>query len=96
MAPPAYTDPQKWNAMRALADEYLDDAAVESAGLLDTEGVHAAFALHEDPSTSAATQVQLDAIINHMLGVQILHSHFVDRDIPKLARDRARELGWLQ
>ncbi len=96
MAPPAYTDPQKWNAMRALADEYLDDAAVESAGLLDTEGVRAAFALHEDPSTSAATQVQLDAIINHMLGVQILHSHFVDRDIPKLARDRARELGWLQ
>jgi len=96
MAPPAYTDPQKWNAMQELARTYLSDTAIDTAGLLDADGVRAAFALHDEPTTSAATHVQLDALINHMLGVQILHAHFIDSDIPKIARDRALELGWLQ
>jgi asparagine synthase (glutamine-hydrolysing) len=38
--------------------------------------------------------VQLDAIINHMIGVQILHKHFVATDVPAQARARAQELGW--
>jgi asparagine synthase (glutamine-hydrolysing) len=94
MAPPAHTDPAKWAAMKALADRYLSDAAVASAGLLDPQGVRALFAMHEDPATSAATQVQLDAVINHLLGVQILHEHFVASDVPRQARQRAAELGW--
>jgi asparagine synthase (glutamine-hydrolysing) len=94
MAPPAHTDPAKWAAVRALADEHLSETAIERAGLLDHDGVRAVFALHEAETTTAATQVQLDAIINHLLGVQILHHHFVDRDIPALAESRAAELGW--
>lgn len=94
MAPPAHTDPGKWAAMRRLADEYLSDSATEQAGLLDTGGVHAIFEMHEAPDTTPATQVQLDAIINHMLGVQILHRQFVATDIPAQARQRARQLGW--
>jgi asparagine synthase (glutamine-hydrolysing) len=94
MAPPAHTDQKKWRAMRRLADEYLDDAAIERAGLLDRDGVRAVFDLHDRPDTSAATQVQLDAVINHMIGVQILHRHFVETDVPRLAAERAAAVGW--
>jgi asparagine synthase (glutamine-hydrolysing) len=41
-----------------------------------------------------ATQVKLDAVINHMIGVQILHKHFVETDVPQQAAQRAAELGW--
>ncbi|HEY9149679.1 MAG TPA: asparagine synthase (glutamine-hydrolyzing), partial [Gammaproteobacteria bacterium] len=94
MAPPAHTDPKKWAAMRRLADEYLTPQRIEEAGLLDVEGVQALFDLHDAPDTTTSTQVQLDAVINHMLGVQILHRHFIAGDVPALARQRADELGW--
>ncbi|WP_455204263.1 asparagine synthase (glutamine-hydrolyzing) [Kaarinaea lacus] len=95
MAPPAHTDPKKWQAMKALADEYLSSNAIEEAGLLSVDGVKSLFEIHENPETSAATQVQLDAVINHMLSVQILHQHFIATDIPNLAQKKAEELGWL-
>jgi asparagine synthase (glutamine-hydrolysing) len=47
-----------------------------------------------DPSSEHATLVQLDAIINHLLGIQILHRSLIDADIPKLARQKAESLGW--
>ena len=95
MAPPAHTDPKKWQAMKTLADEYLSDRAIEDAGLLSVEGVKDLFNVHENPKTSKATQVQLDAVINHMLSVQILHEQFVANDIPAQAYKKAQELGWL-
>lgn len=94
MAPPAHTSPDKWAAMKGLAERYLSDEAIAAAGLLDREGVRALFALHEQPAAVAATQVRLDAIINHLLGVQILHEHFIATDVPAQARARAAELGW--
>jgi len=62
---------------------------------LDEDGVKNLFALHESADVSTATQVQLDAVINHMLSVQILHHHFVKTDIPAQALQRAEELSWL-
>jgi asparagine synthase (glutamine-hydrolysing) len=94
MAPPAHTDKQKWQAMQNLADEYLNENAIRDAGLLSPDGVKALFQLHDDPSITAATQNKLDAVINHMLGVQIMHKHFVAQDIPALAKKRAEELNW--
>ena len=94
MAPPAHTDPKKWAAMKALADQYLSDEAIREAGLLDPEGVKRLFQLHEAEDTSVSTQVQLDAVINHMIGVQVLHAHFVAADIPGIARRKAEALGW--
>jgi len=95
MAPPAHTDPKKWQAMKALADQYLNKEAVESAGLLSVEGVKNLFDMHDNPETSAATQVQLDAVINHMMSVQILHHHFVETDVPRQAQQKALALGWI-
>jgi asparagine synthase (glutamine-hydrolysing) len=94
MAPPAHTDPQKWNAMRQLADEYLNSSSIADAGLLSNQGVNALFALHENDTLTAATQNKLDAVINHMLGVQVLHRHFVAADVPAQARAKAQELDW--
>ncbi|WP_024328674.1 asparagine synthase (glutamine-hydrolyzing) [Thioalkalivibrio sp. ALR17-21] len=94
MAPPAHTDPTKWAAMKALADRYLSEEKVAEAGLLDPEGVRQVFEIHESADTPAATQVQLDAVINHMIGVQVLHEQFVATDIPALAAQKAREFGW--
>ncbi len=94
MAPPAHTEPQKWAQMRALADDYLSDAAIAEAGLLDAEGVRALFARHDDPATTDAERVQMDAVINHLLGVQMLHRMFVATDVPAQARAMADQLGW--
>jgi len=94
MAPPAHTDPQKWQAMQTLAKRHLDPTAVAAAGLLDPNGVAALFKLHEAPDTSTATQTQLDAVINHLIGVQILHERFIAADIPAEARHKAQQLGW--
>ena len=94
MAPPAHVDQEKFNAMQKLADKYLSDQAIDEAGLLDREGVREIFRIHDDPDTPAATMVQLDAIINHMLGVQILHELFIATDIPQQAAEKAKELGW--
>jgi asparagine synthase (glutamine-hydrolysing) len=94
MAPPAHTDPKKWAAMKALADEYLSDDAIDKAGLLDKDGVKTLFKLHEADDTPVSTQVQLDAVINHMLGIQILHQHFIANDLPAQAKIKADELGW--
>ena len=94
MAPPAHVDDEKFGAMKALADRYLSGEAISRAGLLDKDGVNEIFRIHEDPETPVATLVQLDAVINHMLGVQILHELFIEADIPAQALDKARELGW--
>lgn len=94
MAPPAHTDPEKWSAMRKLADKYLSPEAIEDAGVLDHAAVTRLFELHEDENTSASTQVQLDAVINHMIGIQVMHDKFVRADIPAIAAQRAEELGW--
>lgn len=94
MAPPAHTDPEKWKAVEKLADQFLSKEAVEQAGLLDYDEVTATFARHNDEQTPAEERVQLDAVINHLLGVQILHHHFVATDVPADAQKRADELGW--
>ncbi|HET8816487.1 MAG TPA: asparagine synthetase B, partial [Pseudidiomarina sp.] len=91
---PAHTDPKKWQAVLKLAEQFLSKDAIQQAGLLDYEMVQATFAKHEDESVPIDEKVQLDAVINHMLGIQILHHHFVQTDVPALAATRAKELGW--
>jgi asparagine synthase (glutamine-hydrolysing) len=94
MAPPAHTDPHKHLALKALADEYLNPERVADDGLLDPLGVSSLMTLHEDDTTPWNQLVQLDALMNHMLGVQILKDQLVNTDIPALARKQAEKLGW--
>ena len=94
MAPPAHTDAGKWQQLKTLSDRLLSPEAVAGAGLLSSDGVAALFARHEGPDVSAAEQVQIDAVINHLLCVQSMHEQFIAQDIPALAARRARELQW--
>ncbi|MCO7224381.1 asparagine synthase (glutamine-hydrolyzing) [Pleionea sp. CnH1-48] len=94
MAPPAHTDQNKWNMMMALMDEFASKEKVEAAGALDYQAVNALIKSHEDPDMNRDQKVQLDAVLNHVLGIQLLHQHFIANDIPAVAEQRARELGW--
>ncbi|WP_286822957.1 MULTISPECIES: asparagine synthase (glutamine-hydrolyzing) [unclassified Idiomarina] len=94
MAPPAHTDPEKWKAVEKLAEQFLNADAVKSAGLLDYDEVVRTFERHQDENVPNEERVQLDAVINHMLGVQVLHHHFVATDVPAQAQQRATALGW--
>ena len=94
MAPPAYTNETKWKQMRALAEKHLSRERIEETGILSYEGVCNLFDRHENPKTTAAEKVQMDAVINHLIGVQVLHKHFIATDVPAQARARAQELGW--
>ena len=53
----------------------------------------ALFARHDDPATTDAERVQMDAVINHLLGVQMLHRMFVATDVPAQARAMADRPG---
>jgi asparagine synthase (glutamine-hydrolysing) len=94
MAPPAHTDEHKRRALQQLADRHLSEDRMRDTGLLDIEGVRSVFALHDAPDTTPATRVQLDAVINHLIGIQILHQQFVAADLPRRAVESASELGW--
>lgn len=94
MAPPSHTDVAKQKAMQALADTYLSQQAIQDAGLLDYAAVQQVLEQHSDANTSKSEQTQLDAIINHLLSVQMLHEHFVAKNVPLEARLRVRDLGW--
>ncbi|HSR51071.1 MAG TPA: asparagine synthase (glutamine-hydrolyzing) [Acidobacteriota bacterium] len=94
MAPPAHTSEDEEEAFRTLLDTYLSDEAVKDSGLLDPQGVKEVFDVHDSPDSSHSTLVQLDALINHMLGVQILDRDFVEADLPARARKTADQLGW--
>jgi asparagine synthase (glutamine-hydrolysing) len=94
MAPPAHTDPAKWQAVLKLAQHYLSAEAIAEAGLLDYQQVQEVFQRHESEQVPIDEKVQLDALINHLLGVQIMHHHFIKTDVPALAQQRADELGW--
>lgn len=94
MAPPAHTDKKKWAQMKELAGQHLSEERIQATGLLSHKGVKALFERHDDPAITGAEKVQMDAVINHLIGVQVLHKHFIETDIPALAAQRAKELGW--
>ncbi|MCB1661337.1 MAG: asparagine synthase (glutamine-hydrolyzing), partial [Pseudomonadales bacterium] len=94
MAPPAHTDKKKWRSMLGLMHEYANREKVEAAGLLDYQAIETLLNNHENPAMDNETKVQLDAMINHILGVQLLHHHFVAQDVPKFAAQRAEALNW--
>lgn len=93
MAPPAHRDEQKWAALMKLVNEYASDDQIKQAGLLDASAV-ADMIKNQGSSEHHHDRVQMDAVINHVIGVQIMHQKFVATDVPKQAAERAVELGW--
>ncbi|NER83699.1 MAG: asparagine synthase (glutamine-hydrolyzing), partial [Leptolyngbya sp. SIO1D8] len=94
MAPPSHTDIVKQQAMHSLAATYLTQEEIYQAGLLDAEAIQSTLHRHGDEATTVAERVQLDALINHLLSVQILHRHFVRTNIPQVAQTQAKRMQW--
>lgn len=94
MAPPAHTDKKKWNSLMKVMDKHSSAERIKDAGFLDAGAVESLLQQHADPSVSHDSKVQMDAVINHVLGLQLMHEHFIEQDIPSLAAQRAAELGW--
>ncbi len=94
MAPPATVNPKKWAKMMELAEIHLSLKATQKTGLLDGDNVKSVLDEAQNEETDRSRKVQLDAIINHMLGVQILHEKLIVRDVPKFAEEMAKKVGW--
>lgn len=94
MAPPATTNKDKWQAMMKLANRYLTEDKVIKTGLLDWANLQDTLMELSSDETSRARRVQIDAMINHIIGVEVLHHHFIEEDVPKVAAEMARKVGW--
>ncbi|MGE9271306.1 MAG: asparagine synthetase B family protein, partial [Verrucomicrobiales bacterium] len=75
MAPPAHTDKKKQAKVDELIDGYLCREAVERCGLLSAAAVET-FLRDYRADRDATSLVRKDALLNHLLGLQILHEKF--------------------
>lgn len=76
MAPPAHTEARKRRAVQALIDEYLAPDCIRAANIFDEKRIQRFLSdYHSD--TDNVSLVRKDALLNHLLCLQILHEHFL-------------------
>ena len=76
MAPPAHTDAFKRAKVNALIDEHTSEARVREAGIFDPANLRA-FIEGYKHDTDPVSLVRKDAILNHILCLQILHRQYL-------------------
>jgi asparagine synthase (glutamine-hydrolysing) len=76
MAPPGHTERKKQNALQNLIDQYMNPAAMQTVGLFDP-GRLSKFLKDYQHDSNPVSLVRKDALINHLLGLHILHHHFL-------------------
>ncbi len=81
MAPPGHTESRKKLAVDDLIDNYLRERALHSAGVFDAGRV-GEFLTGYRSDTDAVSLVRKDAILNHLLGLQVLHSQYREDIVP--------------
>ncbi len=80
MAPPATLRPEEWAQVRALTEVHLSPEALHATGLFDPAAVGEFIGGLESGAQAGATRsdaVNDDIVLNHLLGLQILHRSFV-------------------
>lgn len=75
MAPPAHTDEKKKAKVRELIDAFLNRDAVSRCGILSPDAVDN-FLKEYDADRDPTSLVRKDALLNHLLGLHILHAKF--------------------
>ncbi|MCH7225655.1 asparagine synthase (glutamine-hydrolyzing) [Haloferula sp. A504] len=75
MAPPAHTDEKKKARVRELIHSFLNRDAVSRCGILSPDRVEG-FLRDYDADTDPTSLVRKDALLNHLLGLHILHDKF--------------------
>ena len=76
MAPPATLRPDKWAAVQRLVDRFLSPDVVHGAGLFDPQAVTQFIDGLGKPG-ERSDAVRDDIVLNHLLGLSILHHQFV-------------------
>jgi asparagine synthase (glutamine-hydrolysing) len=76
MAPPAHTREGKRQAVQMLISEYLCSKKIKEAGIFDENEIQT-FISEYQLDTDNVSLVRKDALLNHILCLQILHEHFV-------------------
>ncbi len=88
MAPPGNTQQGKRKALRSLIAGFMGSEQIEKTGLFDRkrlEGFIEGYFSEEDP----VQMKRQDALMNHILGLHILHRHFIQPDLPRRAQEMA-------
>ncbi len=80
MAPPGHTDEKKVQALASLTDRFLSTQALKQTGIYDQQKV-AQFMADYKKDTDSISLIRKDALLNHILGLQILHGLFVSNDV---------------
>ena len=77
MAPPSHADKDNLSSMQEIVDEFLSPERIREFGILDETEVNNLLNKFFSSELDASEKVQLDAIINHLLSVQILYKIFI-------------------
>jgi len=80
MAPPGHTEKKKQLALQELLDTYMNEDLVKDAGIFDPGRLDTfikAYKADRDP----VSLVRKDALMNHLLGLQILHKQFISQPV---------------
>jgi len=76
MAPPAHTREGKRKAVQVMINDYLSASKINQAGIFDS-GKIKNFLNEYEKDTDSVSLVRKDALLNHILCLQILHDQFV-------------------
>ncbi|XZZ41596.1 asparagine synthase-related protein [Microbulbifer sp. TRSA001] len=94
MAPPVETVTGAWTWVQRVIEKFLSPKEVNLAGLLRYSEIDTLIEEYKLPALHRSKKVQLDAMLNHILGVQILYKRFIEADLPLLAQEKSSLLGW--
>jgi asparagine synthase (glutamine-hydrolysing) len=76
MAPPAHTKEKKRDALKLLINDFLNPQCVRSAAIFDEHRLGDFLAGYHSDKDSVSL-VRKDALLNHILCLQILHAQFI-------------------
>ncbi len=91
MAPPAYTDKSKQGRILELAKNYSSSSDVQDLGFFDSAKIEEFFKNCFN-SDSGPLATRNDILINHILGIQVLHKLFIQADLPQQAKEIRNKL----
>lgn len=76
MAPPGHTENNKKLALQGLIDKYVNEDTLRESGIFDVDRLLSFFDEYK-ADKDPVSLVRKDALINHILGLQVLHGHFL-------------------
>lgn len=80
MAPPAHTSEHKKQAVGKLIDRFLSMEKIKETGIFDLHRLKH-FLLTYEHDKNPASLVRKDALLNHILGLHILHEQFIEAKV---------------